>query len=162
MFRLPRLSRRLLAAGGVAAVAALGAATTPVAALSFQPPAPCGPFWAMECTGAAQPVQNGSDSTTETVAYSCVAETTFTEVSTTGSVGVSCYLHGLTNKLNYTGFEIDRGTNQSAVWTNGVASTLTGELSLPVQPYQLCVAGGYFVDGTFNAIGNYACSQLNF
>jgi hypothetical protein len=140
-------ARRLLAIGGVCAVAVFGSGTIHAAAFSGGATTSCGPFGAMICTGASQAVQVGS-SFSETVAYDCTAETTQTEISTNGETGVGCYLLGLNDGVQY-------GLGSS--FTLGVVSTLNGERSVPVQPYELCVGGGWFVNGNFQPIQNYAC-----
>jgi len=140
-------ARRLIAVGGVCAVAAFGVSTMPAAAFSGGVGTNCGPFGVMVCTGASQAVQVGS-SFSETVAYNCTAETTQTEISTNGETGVGCYLYGLNDGLQY-------GLGSS--FTLGVVSTVNGERSVPVQPYELCVGGGWFVNGNFQPIQNYTC-----
>jgi len=147
-------ARRLLAIGGVCAVAAFGVSTMPAAAFSGGATTNCGPFGAMICTGVSQGAQVGTGGT-ETVAYDCTVETTQTEVSTTGSVGVGCYLHGVSDGLDYGGGNVLGLTN----WTPGVASTVNDTVTVPTQPYQLCVGGGWFVNGWFEPIQGYSCFQ---
>src|SRR5258708_39557913 len=155
------MARRLLAVGGVTAVVALGTGTMPAAAFNGGPPSACGINWNMTCTGASQAVQNGGDNRFETMAYTCAAVAPVVVSTSVESTGVSCYFLDASN-TKYLAFQTDRGSNQTEVWTTGPVSTLTGELTMYARPYQLCVEGGYFANGTFNAIGVPACTQLNF
>jgi hypothetical protein len=153
-----RFARRAFAIGGISAVIAMGIGATPAAAFSGGPPTACGPNWSMLCTGVAQAVQNGSDSKTETMEYTCSAVDVNAPLGINEQTGVGCVFIGA-NGLTYTAFADGGGTS---AWTPGPTSSYHGSLTMVVQSYTLCIGAGRIFQGVSTGIVNHTCTQLNF
>jgi hypothetical protein len=106
----------------------------------------CGPNSAMTCVGAFVHVDVIGN--TEDVAASCTA----TGIDTAATTGVQCYLVGSSDGKTYDGIG---GT----LWEPGTTATTAAVFGVPIQPYTLCIAGGWVgVLGSFNPIQNPVCS----